>query len=266
MSDQTGSTSDDPALRRSLERWLVAGLVVGVVLVGAFPAYRVVEASRRDVALAERDAALITLGRDLWTQNCASCHGDQGQGVDAPALNAKQFHTQATDDQIHHVIQAGIPGTEMAAWWRQFGGPLTDEQIRAIVAYIRSWEDTAPDRPDWRNPTSTTQPQTTTTAEPSATTSTTEPGPSEVTITVDDVTCGPLEIEVTAGAPFTLRFQNQGRASRSLDVEGLGQHIHAPPGEIATVSVTPLSPGNYSFECLGTGHGQVLGVGRIHAS
>ncbi len=30
------------------------------------------------------------------------------------------------------------------------GYVMTDEQIVAIIAYLRSWEDTAPSRPDWR--------------------------------------------------------------------------------------------------------------------
>jgi len=40
----------------------------------------------------------------------------------------------------------------MPTWWNELGGPLTDEQIAAIVAYVRSWEKTAPSRPDWRTP------------------------------------------------------------------------------------------------------------------
>ena len=33
----------------------------------------------------------------------------------------------------------------MPAWRNEIGGPLTDEQIAAVVAYMRSWEPTAPD-------------------------------------------------------------------------------------------------------------------------
>lgn len=92
------------------------------------------------------------MGRPLWNANCASCHGREGQGIDAPALNAKEFFEVASEQQIHHIIQSGVPGTEMGAWWNEFGGPLTDEQVHAIVAFLQSWEATAPSRPDWRNP------------------------------------------------------------------------------------------------------------------
>jgi mono/diheme cytochrome c family protein len=72
--------------------------------------------------------------------------------VDAPAPNSEEFFEGVTDEQIHHLTASGIPGTEMPAWWNELGGPLTDEQIRALVAFIRSWEPSAPSRPDWRMP------------------------------------------------------------------------------------------------------------------
>ena len=40
----------------------------------------------------------------------------------------------------------------MPAWLNDYGGPLTEQQIDAVVAFIRSWEATAPSRPDWRTP------------------------------------------------------------------------------------------------------------------
>ena len=39
----------------------------------------------------------------------------------------------------------------MSAYSQDFAGPLTSEQIKAITVYIRSWEQDAPDRPDWRD-------------------------------------------------------------------------------------------------------------------
>lgn len=143
---------DDPRLRRSLTRWQTAGVGVLLVLVIAFPLYRAVESSRRVEALRSYESALLSSGRQLYGLNCMSCHGAQGQGVDAPALNSQQFLGSVSDEQMHGIIAGGVPGTEMPAWWNEYGGPLTDQQIAAIVAYIRSWQKTAPSRPDWRNP------------------------------------------------------------------------------------------------------------------
>ena len=142
---------EDAALRRSLGRWQWAGLVVFLVLVASFPLYKAVESGRRDDALAARQAALVTTGHRLWS-NCSSCHGENGEGISAPALNSKEFLESVSDDQMHHIVQSGVPGTSMPAWWDEFGGPLTDDEIAALVAYVRAWEKSAPSRPDWRNP------------------------------------------------------------------------------------------------------------------
>ena len=145
---------DEPALADRTFRWQLAGIVVVVLLIVAFPLYRAVDATRRGGAEAERQAALVGLGTRIWSLNCVECHGVMGQGVDAPALNSQQFLENASDLQIHRLTAIGVPGTEMPAWWNEIGGPLTDEQIAAVVAYVRSWEPNAPDRPDWRTPSS----------------------------------------------------------------------------------------------------------------
>lgn len=146
-----GPVREDPALRRSLRRWMSGGSIIFLLLVLAFPVYLLVDSTRRSEALAEREQALIRSGERVWELNCASCHGPNGEGSDAPALNSQQFLGGISDEQMHQTIATGISGTEMPAWWNEFGGPLTDELIAAVVAFVRSWEPTAPDRPDWRS-------------------------------------------------------------------------------------------------------------------
>lgn len=153
MSHHPRPPFDEPSeVRDSLGRWQMWGIVVFVALVAAFPLYRAVDSTRRTEALTAQTRAQIATGRQLWALNCASCHGDSGQGVDAPALNSQQFLANVTDEQIHRIASAGISGTAMPAWSNEFGGPLTDEELAAVVAYIRSWQPTAPNRPDWRSP------------------------------------------------------------------------------------------------------------------
>jgi cytochrome c oxidase cbb3-type subunit 2 len=144
---------DDPGVARSTRRWQTVGTFVLFLLVLAFPLYRATDGSRRDQALAAQNQALLTQGHELWGTNCASCHGTTGQGGTAPALNSQEFLTSVNDDQMHGIIAGGIPGTAMPAWLNDYGGPLTDEQIAALVTYIRSWEKDAPSVPDWRTPT-----------------------------------------------------------------------------------------------------------------
>ncbi len=143
--------TNDNGLESRTNGWMIAGLVLMLIGVLAFPVYRIYEPTARANAAEETQAKLALAGESLWTSTCASCHGSFGQGVDAPALNSVQFLTIASNDQIRAIVSAGIPGTEMSAYAQAFGGPLTQEQIVSVVACIRSWEDTAPDRPDWRD-------------------------------------------------------------------------------------------------------------------
>jgi mono/diheme cytochrome c family protein len=148
----TETIRDDPALVRSTRRWQQAGIWLMLVLVLSFPLYKLTESSRRANATALQQQAQITTGTQLWGLNCAECHGKMGQGISAPALNSQQFLTSVTDAQMTNIIRGGIPGTAMPAWLTDYGGPLTDQEIAALVTYIRSWEPTAPSRPDWRTP------------------------------------------------------------------------------------------------------------------
>jgi len=143
--------TNDNGLESRTNGWMIAGLVLMLIGVLAFPVYRIYEPTARANAAEEIQSNLALAGESLWTSTCASCHGSFGQGVDAPALNSVQFLTIASNDQIRAIVSAGIPGTEMSAYAQAFGGPLTQEQIVSVVACIRSWEDTAPDRPDWRD-------------------------------------------------------------------------------------------------------------------
>jgi mono/diheme cytochrome c family protein len=118
----------------------------------AFPLYRFVEPSAREEAREVQLASLEAQGSQLYQQNCSSCHGSNGEGGVGPALNSRQYLQAANDDQTRLIVSVGVPGTAMSAWSLDFGGPLTSEQIKAISAFIHSWEETAPDVPNWRTP------------------------------------------------------------------------------------------------------------------
>ncbi|MGZ8651365.1 MAG: c-type cytochrome, partial [Actinomycetota bacterium] len=94
----------------------------------------------------------IASGQQLWGLNCAACHGLSGQGMSATALNSQEFFQATSDDQIVDIVRTGVAGTTMPAWSNEHGGPFTDQQIADVVAYIRSWKETAPSCPDWRTP------------------------------------------------------------------------------------------------------------------
>jgi len=142
----------DRELESSTNRWMLVGIVLTVLAFLAFPLYRFYEPATRAEAKEVLVESMVGQGGEIFAANCASCHGANGEGVDAPALNSQQFLTSATNEQISALISHGIPGTEMSAYSLDFGGFLTSQQINSIALFIRSWEEDAPDRPDWRNP------------------------------------------------------------------------------------------------------------------
>jgi mono/diheme cytochrome c family protein len=140
----------DDELEKSTNQWMAVGAGLLVTMALVFPFYRWYEPASRDQARTEQAAALAAEGETVWSTNCSACHGLNGEGAIGPALNSKQFMQAATDDQMATLIAVGVPGTQMSAYSLDHGGPLTSEQIRSVVAFIRSWEPDAPDNPDWR--------------------------------------------------------------------------------------------------------------------
>lgn len=90
-------------------------------------------------------SAAVAAGGDLYGENCAACHGDNGEGGAGPGLNSSELLKTTSDKALFNLTLTGVPGTIMPAWGQIFGGPFTDEQIQQMVTFIRAWEPTAPD-------------------------------------------------------------------------------------------------------------------------
>ena len=77
-------------------------------------------------------------GANLYTLNCASCHGVAGKGGSAIALSDAAY--LATHDELvmARLTSDGVPSTTMRAFGKSRGGSLTDDQITTIVRYLRS--------------------------------------------------------------------------------------------------------------------------------
>ncbi len=151
----TGLYETDEELERSTNKLMAIGFALMLGLVLIFPLYRLVEPTSRQDERDSQLAALATSGEQTWSVTCASCHGLNGEGGVGPALNSQQFLSSATNAQMELLISVGVPGTQMAAFSQDHAGPLTSEQIKAVVTYLRSWESTAPDNANWRTPGST---------------------------------------------------------------------------------------------------------------
>ena len=141
---------DSPEEARQLDRYYVIGLVCMFVLIVAFPVYKLGEPARRERTREAMRTENIAIGESMFSQHCASCHGDDARGGRGfPTLGAKEFLTSVSDRQLQWLIAGGIPGSPMTAYDLDLGGPFTSQEISRLVAYLRSMEDGAPSVPGW---------------------------------------------------------------------------------------------------------------------
>jgi mono/diheme cytochrome c family protein len=96
--------------------------------------------------------APLELGRDLYVEYCATCHGEFGEGglnptrpgdVIAPISSAEYLRTR-DDPTLRSIIAQGQPNFGMSPFATAYGGPLEEEEVDAILDYIRSWEADPP--------------------------------------------------------------------------------------------------------------------------
>jgi len=76
----------------------------------------------------------INIGRDIYAENCSSCHGDRGQGGTGTALGNQAMLSLTSDAFLKYAIVNGRDGTEMPA----FGDVLSEDEINGVTAFLRS--------------------------------------------------------------------------------------------------------------------------------
>lgn len=73
-------------------------------------------------------------GGVLFVENCAVCHGVDGRGRAGATLQS--FSGINVDAAVRETVLSGVPGSQMPAWGRIQGGPLSEQDVDDIVAYI----------------------------------------------------------------------------------------------------------------------------------
>lgn len=77
----------------------------------------------------------IQAGSRVYVQQCALCHGPQGETVDGINLRRGQFRTATSDDDLRRVISQGAAEGRMPAF------SLRQEELDGVIAYIRAGFD-----------------------------------------------------------------------------------------------------------------------------
>jgi cytochrome c oxidase cbb3-type subunit 3 len=76
-------------------------------------------------------------GAAIFKKNCMMCHGANGKGFPAlktPNFTDPKWQSSTKEKEMREVVKNGKKGTAMLA----FGAQLKDEEISAVIAYIRS--------------------------------------------------------------------------------------------------------------------------------
>ncbi len=137
----------------------MSGRVVGIVLVvgllmiaGAWWFLSSVDAPPEQSSA--NNPAFVQLGEQVYAANCASCHGENGQGqanwrerkvdgkLPAPPLNGTGHTWHHPDDQLRMFITEGIAAIVTADYKSDmvgFGDKLSDREIDAAIAFIKTW-------------------------------------------------------------------------------------------------------------------------------
>jgi mono/diheme cytochrome c family protein len=117
---------------------ILVGLLATQLIVFGLAFYIFNEPQRVAEAQTEILFTQLDSGMTLYAENCAVCHGLNGEGIATnPSLNNPALATMPYED-IFKTIERGRFGTSMPAWSKEDGGPLSDYQISELTALIQS--------------------------------------------------------------------------------------------------------------------------------
>jgi mono/diheme cytochrome c family protein len=145
-----------------LTRVLGLGVIMLVIITIALPLYWILEPERQAGAVKAQEDIFVEWGSRLFAPtadggfNCAGCHGGMSAsgGVAeynltdattgevravnwaAPALNTILYRFNA--EEIRFILVYGRPFSPMSPWGVDGGGPMNDQQIDTLIAYMES--------------------------------------------------------------------------------------------------------------------------------
>lgn len=99
------------------------------------------------------DGALVTRGRLIYAQQCASCHGRYLQGQSLWRLADENTHHRApahdqsghtwrhSDEELFHMVKFGRfteTPTDVVSWMPAYSSRLSDDDVLAVIAFIKA--------------------------------------------------------------------------------------------------------------------------------
>ncbi len=149
--------SDEELEGRKLDRTLGMALILMMVIAISLPLYWLAEPARQKGEVQHYDKVFVARGLDVYLNKakCVNCHGPNGVGGaasytllnengdyvaavqwKAPALNTVLY--RFSEAEVNNILEYGRPPSPMPAWGSLGGGPLSDQQLLDVIAYLRS--------------------------------------------------------------------------------------------------------------------------------
>lgn len=147
--------SDEEMETKRLDLSLTSGLVTLTIIAIALPLYWLGEPGRQEGLVDFTDGQYIRQGEELYAANCAQCHGTaNGDGgvaanfslVDTNGVYVQQVQWTAPSlaavldrfsyEEVKYILNYGRTNSPMPAWGAPGGGPMTEQQIDKVIAYL----------------------------------------------------------------------------------------------------------------------------------
>jgi cbb3-type cytochrome c oxidase subunit III len=141
---------------------ILVGLIAVLISISSIVYVGINEPSRQEEFKATFQGRKVAQGAALFEEYCSPCHGIKGQGIEgvAPALNTQFFFEQRLDEigyqgslesYVRLTVAGGRPAQStsgpwpqnMPTWSQRYGGPLREDQVDAVTAFVMSWGEFA---------------------------------------------------------------------------------------------------------------------------
>lgn len=164
MAEDTHSLEGEGSLRRIFtgmmepERRALFGTLLFFIAILGIGWAAINEGQRMTLYTDQFAGRSIERGAVLYSQNCSTCHGVNGEGIpgvgrvlNTPAMYdgtrlAEVGWTGTTYDFIYLTVNAGRPvksspewANAMPTWGQEYGGPMREDQVRDVVNFVMNW-------------------------------------------------------------------------------------------------------------------------------
>lgn len=128
---------------------IISVITVGIALAASYQIWLPLQES----ATIQTDPVVVAEGKDIYSVQCAGCHGIALQGqpnwmqrkpdgrLPAPPHNASGHTWHHSDGDLFKIVKDGVQafaGQDYKTDMPAFSNELKDDQIRSVIAYIKS--------------------------------------------------------------------------------------------------------------------------------